>query len=119
MTASLTFADVRPQRDELWERCRNSLGIARLLVLEGRPLELVSTACQLAVETACRSALEQRGERFDGDLVYAMARLDAPLDLWEAGRVRSRAQWLQDAERTVAWLAEHLRREAPERSWRF
>ena len=47
--------------DELWDHCRNSLGIARLLHHEGRPEPLVSTACRLAVETACRAALEQVG----------------------------------------------------------
>jgi len=45
------------QRDLLWERCRNSLGIARLLAHEGRPEPLVATACHSAVEAALRAAL--------------------------------------------------------------
>ena len=45
------------QRDLLWEHCRNSLGIARLLAHEGRPEPLVATACHSAVEAALRAAL--------------------------------------------------------------
>lgn len=119
MTSTFAFADVRQQRDRLWDHCRNSLGIARLLVQEGRAEELVATSCQLAVESACRAALEQRGERFDGDLVYGLARFDAPLDLWEPADARSSTQWLVDAQRAVGFLAERLRSEAPERSWGF
>ena len=56
------------ERDRLWEHSRNALGIARLLVHEGRPEPLVDTACRTAVEAAGRAALEQAGMRFDGDV---------------------------------------------------
>ena len=45
-------------RDMLWDHCRNNLGIARLLVHEGRPESLVATACWMAVESACRAVLD-------------------------------------------------------------
>lgn len=107
------------QRDLLWERCRNSLGIARLLAHEGRPEPLVATACHTAVESALRAALEHAGQRYEGDLGLALARIQAPLDLWDECEPRPRRQWLSDAERAVGWISDRLRREAPERSWGF
>ena len=47
--------DSEAARDVLWDHCRNNLGIARLLVHEGRPETLVATACLMAVESACRA----------------------------------------------------------------
>jgi len=107
-------------RDAHWMHCRNSLGIARLLVQEGRPRALVRTSCLMAVESACRAALDQGGLRFDGDLRRAMACLAAPRDLWSgAGADTPGAELLSEAERTVEWIAAYLRGEAPERSWGF
>jgi len=107
-------------RDAHWEHCRNSLGIARLLVHEGRPRALVLTSCLMAVESACRAALDQSGMRFDGDLRRCMTRLAAPRDLWSgAAPEASAADILAGAEATVAWMAAYLRGEAPERSWGY
>lgn len=106
------------RRDALWEDCRNSLGIARLLFQEGRPDELVLTACRMAVECACRAALDQRGIRYDGDLPGALGRLGAPLGLGAFGAVGG-APRLSEAERAVGWVADRLRREAPERTWGY
>jgi len=108
-----------PVRDELWERCRNSLGIARLLVQERRPQALVITSCALAAELACRAALEQAGLDFNGDLGRGLARLGAPEGLYGAGHAGSGAEYLAAAEQAVAWVAGRLRREAPERPWGY
>lgn len=105
--------------DGLWEHCRNSLGIARLLHHEGRPEPLVATACRLAVETACRAALEQVGLDYDGDLELALARLGAPRDVWELQQDGPAARRLAAAERAVAWFASYLRHAAPGRSWGY
>lgn len=105
--------------DGLWEHCRNSLGIARLLHHEGRPEALVATACRLAVETACRAALEQVGLDYDGDLELALARLGAPRDVWELQQDGPAARRLAAAERAVAWFASYLRHAAPGRSWGY
>lgn len=104
--------------DDLWEHCRNSLGIARLLHHEGRPEALVATACRLAVETACRAALEQVGLDYDGDLELALVRLAAPRDVWELQQAGPAARRLASAERAVAWFAAYLRHVAPARPWR-
>ena len=48
-----------PARDVLWDHCRNNLGIARLLVQEGRPEPLVATACWMAVEIGRASCRER------------------------------------------------------------
>jgi hypothetical protein len=106
------------RRDSLWEDCRNSLGIARLLVQERRPEALLATACRVAVESACRAALEQRGTVYDGDLEGALGRLGAPVELGSGHGVRG-AERLAEAEKAVAWMADRLRREAPERTWGF
>jgi hypothetical protein len=118
MTASLPVL-APAQRDVLWDHSRNSLGIARLLVHEGRPEPLVATACHTAVEAACRAALEQAGLRYDGDVAWGLVRLAAPRDLAEPGAGLSGAARLQATERIVAWLAAYLRHEAPERSWGY
>ena len=106
-------------RDELWEHCRNSLGIARLLHHEGRPEPLVGTACLLAVETACRAALEQTGLPYDGDLELALAHLGAPRDVWELQQTGPAPRRLAAAERAVAWFAAYLRHAAPGRPWGY
>ncbi len=41
------FAEPDRTPHSLWEHCRNNLGIARLLVHEGRPRVLVETACRI------------------------------------------------------------------------
>ena len=107
------------RRDVLWDDCRNSLGIARLLVQEQRPSALVGTACRMAVETCCRAALDQVGHRFEGDVERALLRLAAPRGLWDAEEPGSGAERLAAAEKVVAWVAKYLRSEAPERSWGY
>ena len=106
-------------RDLLWEHCRNNLGITRLLVHEGRPEPLVATACLMAVETACRAALEHAGFSFDGDVERALDRLSAPWDLRSGLTGGTGRQRLAAAEQVVAWVASYLRSEAPERSWGY
>jgi hypothetical protein len=111
------FRSLSP-RDALWEHARNSLGIARLLVQEGRSVRLVSTACAMTIETACRAALEQAGLGFDGDVEAALVRLGAPRSL----RLRADGaprDLVAAAEGVLGWIASYLRREAPEHSWGF
>jgi hypothetical protein len=105
-------------RNAVWEHCRNALGIARLLVQEGRSEELVETACFLAVDNACRVALEQAEFVYDGDPARALSCLAAPRGLWPLpdGDARDR---LRATERVVAWLAAYLKSEAPHHSWGF
>ena len=107
------------ERDRLWEHSRNALRIARLLVHEGRPVPLVDTACRTAVEAAARAALEQAGMRFDGDANRALARLAAPRPFLQAVREGSAAERLAASEQVVAWIADYLRSEAPERTWGY
>ncbi len=106
-------------RDELWDHCRNSLGIARLLHQEGRPEPLVATACLFAVETACRAALDSAGLPYEGDLEHALSRLSAPRDVWELQQAGPAGRRLAAAERAVAWFAAYLRHVAPGRTWGF
>jgi len=108
-------------RNALWEHCRNNLGIARLLLHDGRPESLVATACHMAVESACRAALAQAGLPFDGDVERGLARLAAPRDLWSESRRESESPegLLAAAEELVAWTARYLRSEAPEHSWGY
>jgi hypothetical protein len=105
--------DVR--RQALWDHCRNSLGIARLLLREGRPPALVSTACHMAVEMACRAALTLGGEPAQ----VAEAQVVLPADLRLRETLVAGAERLAAAERAVAWVADYLRSAAPERSWGF
>ena len=104
-------------RDALWDHCRNSLGTARLLHHEGRFESLISTACLMAVETACRAALVQAQLPFEGDLARSLRLLKAPSDIWELQERGPAGRRLAAAERAVAWVANYLRREAPDRSW--
>ncbi len=106
-------------RDANWDHARNALGIARLLVHDGRPESLVETACRTAVEAASRAALEQAGMRFDGDSESALIRLAAPRELLDGARVSGARQRLESSERIVAWVAAYLRSESPERSWGY
>jgi len=103
---------------DFWDHCRNSLGIARLLVHEGRPEALVATACVMAVESACRAALEQSGLPYVGDLEASLQQLAAPRDIWELPQAGP-ARRLAEAERAVAWMASYLRRVAPGRTWGY
>ncbi len=121
LLAALTTASRVPPvaRDVLWDHCRNSLGTARLLVHEGRPEPLLATACHMAVEAACRAALEQASLRYDGDVGWGLARLAAPRDLLAPVGGLTGGARLAAAERVVAWLAAYLRHEAPERSWGY
>jgi hypothetical protein len=106
-------------RDVFWEHCRNNLGIARLLVHEGRPEALVATACWMAVESACRAALEQARFPYDGDLESSLQQLAAPPDIWELQQAGLPARRLAGAERAVAWMASYLKRVAPDRTWGY
>jgi len=119
LSLSAVFVDLRQRRDLLWEHTRNSLAVARLLVQERRPEAFVATTCQLAVETACRAALDHAGLRFDGDVGVALASLAAPGSLWDGHSARSAGAWLADAERAVDWVACYLRGEDPSRSWSY
>jgi hypothetical protein len=101
--------------DDLWEHCRNALGIARLLVHDRRPDPLVATACRMAVEAACRLACEQGGVRWDGNLQRTLARLEVPAPLRDEAAGLSGAARLQLAERRVTWLASVLRTQVPGR----
>jgi hypothetical protein len=116
---SVSALAIGSQRDALWEHCRNNLGIARLLLHEGRPGPFVATACRMAVESACRAALAQAGLPFEGSAERGLARLAAPRGLWDETRVDSAAGCLDAAEAVVAWTARYLRREAPEHSWGY
>ena len=112
-------AGVLPSRDTLWEHARNSLGIARLLVQEGRPEALVATACLSAVENAIRAALEHAGAPYDGDPAHGAGSLSAPEELLpDVGSERG-ARRLAATERALGWVARYLRAEAPERSWGY
>jgi hypothetical protein len=103
--------------DRMWEHCRNALGIARLLVHEGRPTALVDTACRMAVEAACRVALDRADFAFDGDLERSLDRLSAPPDLLAGLGEGPAASRLAACEHAVGFLADYLRSEAPERPW--
>jgi len=102
-----------------WDHCRNNLGIARLLVHEGRPEALVATACWMAVESACRAALEQSGLPYLGDLEASLQQLSAPRDIWELQQTGVPARRLAGAERAVAWMSSYLKRVAPDRTWGY
>jgi hypothetical protein len=111
--------DSAATRDVYWDHCRNNLGIARLLVHEGRPEALVATACLMAVESACRAALEHSGLPYDGDLEASLRQLAAPRDIWELQQAGLPARRLAGAERAVAWMASYLKRVAPGRTWGY
>jgi len=116
LSASTPAAD---DRNAVWEHCRNALGIARLLVQEGRSADLVDTACYLAVESACRVALEQADLAYDGDPGRALGWLAAPRGLWPLPVDGNAHDRLRAAERVVGWLATYLKSEAPHHSWGY
>ena len=105
--------------DLLWEDCRNSLGIARLLLREGRPEPLVSTACRMALENACRAALQQAGLPFEGDVAGALDRLGLIAEPLAFGAGGAPGHRLSATEQAVAHVSAFLRRMAPERSWGY
>jgi hypothetical protein len=115
----LGVAEPVAERDVLWERCRNSLAVARLLHHEGRPEAFVATSCLMAVENACRAVLEEAGIPYDGDLEGALARIAAPPDVWELQQSGPASRRLAAAERAVAWFATYLRHAVPGRTWGF
>lgn len=118
MTSLSVSSTAAADRNAVWEHCRNALGIARLLVQEGRSVELVDTACYLAVDSACRVALEEADLVYDGDPARALGCLAAPRGLWPLpdGTASDR---LRGTERVVGWLATYLKSEAPHHSWGF
>jgi hypothetical protein len=113
----------RPHSDPgvLWQHCRNSVGIARLLLHDGRPADLLDTACRAALEYACRAALGAARRPFSGDLLHGLESLQVPSDLLlELAAERAEAaRRVATTERLVAWVSGELRRSAPERSWRY
>jgi hypothetical protein len=109
---------VAPRRDRLWTDCRNSLGIARLLVHESRPPALAATACRLAVENACRAVLEHLGLPYDGDLDRALHDLKVDAE-WSTTAGAADHSLLLATERTVGSIAAFLRDAEPARSWGF
>src|SRR5262245_53406819 len=118
-TTTLPAVEAVTQRDDLWAHCRNNLGIARLLLQEGGPAPLISTACHMAVETACRAALAHAGEPYDGDLERGLGGLGASSELARAPETATSAERLAWAEKAVAWVAAYLRNEAPGRPWGY
>jgi len=115
------LASRRPNasRDALWEHCRNSLGIARLLIHEDRPAALVAAACHSAIESGCRAAMAQAGLWYDGDVDRALATLAAPLEVRPVKASLTGAARLAVAERVIGWLAAFLKSEVPEKTWGY
>lgn len=106
----------------LWQHCQNSFGIARLLLHDRRPADLLDTACHTALEYACRAALEVAGRPpFVGDVTQALSSLAAPEDLVSgtAEEGEDPQARLAATERRLAWLSEEMRRRMPERHWRY
>jgi hypothetical protein len=115
---AVTWSDA--DAEALWQHCQNSVGIARLLLHEGRPLALVATACRSAVEYACRAALLAAGRPFPGDLAGALESLAAPSDfVWETLDEPGCAARLAATERVLAWASAHMRRAVPGRPWGY
>jgi hypothetical protein len=120
VVATFAVAASWAEPDALWQHCRNSVGIARLLLHERRPAGLLDTACRTAMEYACRAALHVHGHDFDGDLPRALERLAAPPELaWEVSGARDCAQRLAITERVLAFAAHRLRETLPGRSWGY
>jgi len=114
-----------PARDHgaglLWQHCQNSLGIARLLLHDRRPADLLDTACHTALEYACRAALEVSGRPpFAGDLTKALSSLSAPESLLcDTSQGENPGERLAATERLLDWLSGEMRRRVPERHWRY
>ncbi|HET8645617.1 MAG TPA: hypothetical protein VFO85_09030 [Vicinamibacteria bacterium] len=113
--AGAVAASQEVRRQVLWEHCRNSLGIARLLVREGRSSGLIYTACHVAVEMACRAALSVSGE----PAVVAEVQAVLPADLRPPEGDFAASERLAAAERAVGWVADYLRSAIPGPSWGF
>jgi hypothetical protein len=107
--------------EALWQHSRNSVGIARLLLHERRPIDLLDTACRAAMEYACRAALHAAGQAYTGDVARSLERLAAPQELLgEVSTLRSEgAACLAATERVLAWAATQLQRTCPDRAWRY
>ena len=106
--------------EALWQHSRNSVGIARLLLHERRPIDLLDTACCAAMEYACRAALYAAGQPYTGDVARSLERLAAPQDLLgEASELCDGAACLAATERVLAWAATQLQRTCPNRVWRY
>jgi hypothetical protein len=105
----------------LWQHSRNSVGIARLLLHERRPVGLLDTACRAAMEYACRAALRAAGRPFSGDVARSLECLAAPQELvGEVSELRDdAAAHLAATERVLAWAAGQLQRAYPGRTWRY
>jgi hypothetical protein len=108
--------------EALWQHSRNSVGIARLLLHERRPVDLLDTACRAAMEYACRAALHAAGQPFTDDLARSLECLAAPRDL--VGEVSDLREGgapahLAATERVLAWAAVQLQRACPDRTWRY
>jgi hypothetical protein len=120
LEAAFAVAAACADPDALWQHCRNSVAIARLLLHDRRPAGLVETACRAATEYACRAALQASGQGFDGDLTRAMECLAAPPHLAsDFSCATGCAERLAATERILAWAAVRLRHEAPGRSWGY
>jgi hypothetical protein len=113
--------ETRVDPSVLWQHCRNSVGIARLLLHERRPADLLDTACRAALEYGCRAALGAARRPFSGDLLHGLESLQVPRDLLlELSTDETEAaRRLAATERLVAWMSAELKREAPERHWRY
>ena len=115
-----TWAEPDVDAEALWRHCQNSVGIARLLLHDGRPLSLVATACRSAVEYACRAALLASGRPFPGDFVQALESLAAPDEFaWESLDAEGCAARLAATERVLAWVSAHMQRTVPGRTWGY
>jgi len=107
--------------EALWQHSQNSVGIARLLLHERRPVGLLDTACRTAMEYACRAALHAAGQPFSGDVARSLECLAAPRELvGEVSEPREgAAEHLAAAERVMAWASGQLQRVCPGRTWRY
>ena len=115
-----TWTEPDVDAEALWRHCQNSVGIARLLLHDGRPLGLVATACRSAVEYACRAALLVSDRPFPGDFAQALESLPAPGEsAWEALDAEGCAVRLAATERVLAWVSAHMRRTVPNRPWGY
>jgi hypothetical protein len=72
----------------------------------------------MAVERACRAALDQAGLPFDGDVEGALLRLGCLEETGVASEAGAAAR-LASAEAVVSRVAARMRGVAPDRSWGF
>ncbi|MBN2370941.1 MAG: hypothetical protein JXO72_10680 [Vicinamibacteria bacterium] len=115
-----TVAVRSPASETLWRNCRNSIRIARLLNHDGGSRALIETACEMAMECACRALLHVHDARFEGGIMKGLRRLSAPLELLEGFSAKEDALNALDlAEQVVAWAASRLRERCSDRSWGY